>query len=131
MIEHWYSELGKLVETLDLEGWFVRVNDHDVGEANIYVFCIPIFRPGIFIWIPPAGISIIVIEALRQACHKRTNSTHVIIVPRLLWNEWQRHMHKSEGLILYIPAGSGYIWPQEMHETVILAIYFTYLKSFL
>ena len=33
-------------------------------------------------------------------------------------------MHKLEDLILDISAGSGYIWPQEMHETLILAIYF-------
>ena len=39
-------------------------------------------------------------------------------------------MHKSEDIILDIPAGSGYIWPQEMHDTIILAIYFPYLNRF-
>ena len=39
-------------------------------------------------------------------------------------------MHNSEDLILDIPAGSGYIWPQEMYETLIIAIYFPYLNRF-
>ena len=40
-------------------------------------------------------------------------------------------MHKLTDLILDIPAGSGYIWPQEIHETIILAVYFPYLNRFM
>ena len=40
-------------------------------------------------------------------------------------------MHKSEENILNIRSVSGYIWPHEIHETLILAIYFTYLSRFL
>ena len=36
----------------------------------------------------------------------------------------------QEGLILDILEGSGYIWHQEFHETLILAIYFPYLDRF-
>ena len=72
----------------------------------------------------------IVIEELRQATHKRTNSAQIFVVPRLLWNEWRRNMHKLVDLILDITTGSGYIWPQEMHETLILVIYFSYLNRF-
>ena len=39
-------------------------------------------------------------------------------------------MHKSVDLILDIPTGSGYIWPQEMHDTLILATYFPYINRF-
>ena len=39
-------------------------------------------------------------------------------------------MHKSTDLILYILAGSGYIWPQKTNETLMLAIYFPYLNIF-
>ena len=39
-------------------------------------------------------------------------------------------MHKLVDLILDITTGSGYIWPQEMHETLILVIYFSYLNRF-
>ena len=39
-------------------------------------------------------------------------------------------MHKYADLIFGTPVGSGYIWPQEMHETLILAIYFPYFNRF-
>ena len=61
-IEQWYSELGRSVEILDLEGWFVRGNDHDGGEENIDGVWIPKFRPGTFIWSPPTAVSRIFIE---------------------------------------------------------------------
>ena len=41
----------------------------------------------------------------------------------------ESHAHSADH-ILVIPAGSGYKWPQEMHETLILAIYFTFLNMF-
>ena len=83
--------------------------DHDRGEENIDVVWIPKFIPGTFIWSPSPGFSIIVIEELHQAHHKRTKYAHVLVVPRIIRNEWRKHMHKSEDLILYIPAGRGYI----------------------
>ena len=55
------------------------------------------------------GFSRIVIEELRQARHKCTESTHVLVVSGLTWNEWQKHMQNPEDLILDIPVGSGYI----------------------
>ena len=35
-IYHWDSEIGRSVETLDPEGWFVRGHEYDGGEDNIY-----------------------------------------------------------------------------------------------
>ena len=106
-------------------------NDYDGGEQNLDGFWIHKFRPGTFIWSPSPRVAITFIDQIRQAFHKRTNSAHVIIVPRLLWKKWQRHMHKLGVLILDIPTISGYVWPHEMHETLILIIYFPYLNRFL
>ena len=39
-------------------------------------------------------------------------------------------MKKLEDIILDILALSGYIWPHDIHETLILAIYFSYLNIF-
>ena len=73
----------------------------------------------------PPGVEKIVIEKLRQAWQKRTNYAHVLVKTRLIWNKWQKNMHKSADIILYIPAGNGY-----MHEMLILAINFPYLNRF-
>ena len=51
-------------------------------------------------------------------------------VPRLLWRKWKRHIYKSAEVIIEIPAGCREIWPREVHETLMLVIYFPYLNSF-
>ena len=61
-IEQWYSELGRSVDTLDTEGWFIRGHDHDGGEENIYGVWITKCIPGTFIWITPPRVTRIVIE---------------------------------------------------------------------
>ena len=57
------------------------------------------------------GVTINVIDELRQAHKKRTDPTHVLVFPRLFWKKWQKHMHKSKDNDLDIPIESGYIWP--------------------
>ena len=51
-------------------------------------------------------------------------------VPRILWSEWRRHIYKSEDLIIEIPAVCGEIFPREMHETLMLVIYFPVINRF-
>ena len=83
-IDQWSSELGRSIETLDPEGWFFIGHDHDRGEYNIDVVWIHKFRPVTFIYSPSPGVDVIVIEELRQSCHKRTDSAHILVVPRFL-----------------------------------------------
>ena len=130
LIYQWDYNLGRSVETLDPEGWVVRGRGHGRGEESIDGVWIPKFRTGTFICIPSLGVARIFIEELCQARHKRTDSAHVLVVPRIIWNKGRRHVHKLEDLILGIPAGSGYIWPQEIHETLIFAIYLPFLNRF-
>ena len=54
-IKKWDYELGRSVETLYPEGWFVRVHYHDGGEYNTDGIWIPKFRTGNFIRSPPWG----------------------------------------------------------------------------
>ena len=46
---------------------------------------IPRFKAGMFFWIPAPVVSRIVIEDLRQARQKRTQSEHLLGILRLLW----------------------------------------------
>ena len=56
-----YSEIGRSIDTLDPEGWFVRGHDHGRGEENIDGFWIPKFRLGTFICNPSPGVARIII----------------------------------------------------------------------
>ena len=83
-IEQFSSEVGRSAKTLDPEGWFYRLNDHDGGGENICGVWIPKFRPVTFIWSPSPRVARIGIEEPRQACHKRIDSVNIFIVPRLV-----------------------------------------------
>ena len=65
---------------------------------------------------------------MKQGRQKQTQSAQVSGVQRLLWIKWRMHIYKYVDLIIEIPAGCVKIWPREMHETLILVIYFHYLN---
>ena len=95
---------------------------------NVHGFWISRFKAGTFVWIPATVVARIVIEELRQAIQKRTQAVHVLGFPRLLWSDWRRHIYKSADLIIETPVVCGDILPIEMHETLMLVIYFPYLN---
>ena len=101
------------------------------GGPNLDNILIPSYKKGTFIWAPPPAVGRFAIEELRQARQKRQNSMHVFVCPRLMSPEWMRHVFKSADLILQIPAGAPgaeEVWPACMHETLIVAIMFPYLR---
>ena len=106
---------------MDLEGCSDRGHDHDGGEDTIDGFWIHKFRSGTFIWIPSPGVDRIIIEKLHPAHHKNTKSAHFFVGPMLVWNKWWIDIHKSEDIIFDISVRSGYIWPQEMHEILLIS----------
>ena len=87
---------------------------------------LPLYKPGTFLWSPAPAAGRHAIEEVRQARHKRQESSHIFVCPRLMWNEWRRHVHKSADLIFQLPAGNE-VWTQNMHEPLIFAIYLPYL----
>ena len=125
-IKSWACELGNDVELLNPDGWYERGHDIAGSTANVDGIWMPTFRRGTFVWAPPPGAARQAIEQLRQARHKRQESSHIFVCPRLLWSEWRRHLYKSADLIFTIPAGSV-VWPHDMHESLIVAVYFPYL----
>ena len=72
---------------------------------------IPSYSPGAFVWAPPPAAARIAIEELRQARHKRQDSCHVFVCPRLMTTEWRRHLFRSADLIFVVkPIKGGLAW---------------------
>jgi hypothetical protein len=63
---------------LSAEGWF---EDTD--------------REGTFVWTPAPAAADIVVERLAQARHKRPNSLHLVVVPRLMTGRWRKQLLKA------------------------------------
>ena len=61
------------------------------------------------------------LEEVRKACHHRTESTHIIMIPRLMTPMWQKHLNKVSDIVLSIPAGHR-AWPSDMHEPLTIGI---------
>ena len=128
-IQSWFAGFGSDLEVLDKEGWFERGHDIVGGTVNSDGVWLPRYQAGTFVWAPPPAAARIVAEELRQARQKRQQSAHVFVVPRLMWVEWRKHLFKSADLMFDLPVGSD-VWPAEMHETLIFAVYFPYLSRY-
>ncbi len=126
-LEECVKGFGNKVELLEPEGWFERGHDFLGGRKNCDGIWMPCYRPGTFIWAPPPGAARHAIEELRQARQKRQKSFHVFVCPRLLYDEWRRHLYKSADMIIFLPAGKCDSWSADMHETLVLAFFFPYL----
>ena len=126
-IESWSSSLGNEVEFLSPEDWFERGHDIDGFTKNIDGRTIPTYKKGTFVWIPPPAAARTALEEIRQARHKRQDSAHIFVVPKLMAPEWQRQLHKTADLILSIPTGHPH-WSTTNHEPLTLAICFPYIS---
>ena len=51
-------------------------------------------QEGTFVWCPPPAAAEVVVERLGVAIHKRPNSLHVVVVPRLMTGRWRKHLLK-------------------------------------
>ena len=78
---------------------------------------------GTYLWAPPPAAADIAVEYMARAIHKRSNSTHVFLCPRLQTARWLRVLAKATDLMLRIPPGTP-VWSAEQHEPLILAISF-------
>jgi hypothetical protein len=99
------SVLGAMEHSfLDPEGWFTT------GQQF-----------GNFIWTPPPAATEVMVELLGKARHKRPESLHLIVVPRLMTGYWRRAMLKECDCYFQMSLGFEY-WPAVMYEPLIFFV---------
>ena len=125
-IKSWVSEE---LEVLTPKGWFLRGHDIMEGEFEVNVDGLkwPKYSKGNFVWAPPPAAAETALEEVRKARHRRTESTHIILIPRLMSPVWQKHLHKVSDIVLSLPAGHQ-AWPADMHEPLTIGIVFPFLR---
>jgi hypothetical protein len=94
---------------LSPEGWF---DNHEGG--------------GSYVWSPPPAATRRVNSALANSILKRPESTHVVIVPRLMTGYWRKTLSKICDLTVELPRPTYThpFWNADQHEPLILAIAF-------
>jgi hypothetical protein len=78
---------------------------------------------GCYLWAPPPAAADAAIEQMAESIHKRYDSTHIMIIPRLMTARWRKMLGKATDVLITIPVGTP-IWPAQEHEPLILAISF-------
>lgn len=97
-------------KVLDPAGWFSDVNQ----EGN-------------FVWLPPPSCGEIIMEQLGNARHKRPNTLHVVIVPRLMTGRWRRLMGRTTDLCITLWPDPA--WPLEtLFEPCLLFVGLPYMS---
>jgi hypothetical protein len=111
------------LEPLTPEQWFVEGHGISGGHLDSHGVWTPDHEgPGnIHLWAPQPAVADAVLEELLKARHKRTNTFHVIVIPRLMSPRWRRLFHKVSDLHFVVPAGTSY-WPSHMYEPLWIGI---------
>ena len=99
------------------EGWFEKGHGIVGGEKDSNGVWIPRHGPKgqTFLWAPPPAVADAVLEELLTARHKRTDTFHVVAVPRLMLPRWRRLFHKACDFSFEVPAGHRF-WPDTLFE---------------
>ena len=100
-ISEWTTQKGyKTSEFLEPSDWFKKGHDIRGYRENIDGRVIPSYSKGTLIWSPPPAAARYALEELRQARHKRQNSIHIFVVPKLMVTEWNPLLYKAADLIM-------------------------------
>ena len=87
----------------------------------------PTLKPGYFIWTSPPCLGHIMVEELRRCRHKRQNSWHLVLIPRIMSPMWRKQLHKGSDLVLRLPPGHV-AWPSNMHEPLTIAFLLPFIR---
>ena len=127
-LKGWISSwAGDDVEFLKPHDWFLR--GHDIIDGEFEVNCdgrkLPKYKSGHFVWAPPPAAAEACLEELRKARHKRTDSCHIVVIPRVLSPYWKKHLHRVADIVVDIPCGHE-AWSVKMLEPLTFAIIFPF-----
>ena len=105
------------LEPLTPEGWFEEGHGIVGGEKDANGVWLPTHGPKgkTFLWSPPPAVADAVLEELLTARHKRTDTFHIVTVPRLMAPRWRRLFNKACDFTFELPAGHSF-WPDSLFE---------------
>ena len=122
----WLKEVfGHELEVLMPNDWYRRGHDHKGGKIDEKGFYRVNIQPGLFLWHPPPAAADAAIEELRKARLKRRESTHIIVIPRLVTTLWLKQLYKTADFLINV-TNTHPFWPAAMLEPLVLAICFPY-----
>ena len=91
-----WTKLSKL-EPLTPEGWYEEGHGITGGTLDSHKVWIPTHgdKNELFLWAPQPPVADAALEELLKARHKRTDTFHVVLIPRLMTPRWRRLFNKA------------------------------------
>lgn len=123
----WTNRPGLL--PLSAEGWFEEGHGITGGIPDQNNVWIPTHEVAgeIHLWSPPPAVADAALEELLKARHKRTDTFHVLLIPRLMTPRWRRLFNKACDFLFVVSPGSSF-WPVEMYEPLWVGIVLPFIK---
>ena len=117
-----WTGLPKLTP-LTPEEWFVEGYGVVGGTLDRCKVWIPSHEPKnkLHLWAPPPAVADAALEELLKARHKRTDTFHVILPPRLMAPLWRRLFNKACDFTFVVSPGALF-WPDDMFEPLHVGI---------
>jgi hypothetical protein len=121
--------LNSSVQPLSPEGWYEGGHGIIGGTRDQHNVWIPDHEPAgqTHLWAPSPAAADAALEELLKARHKRTDTFHVVVIPRLLTPRWRRLFHKAADCCFTVAPGSTF-WPTDMFEPLWVAVILPYYR---
>ena len=130
-VKSWVEPVLGGLKILSPEEWFVEGHGIVGGEKDARGVWIPTHAGGgnAYLWSPPPVIADVALEECLKAVHKRTDSFHIFVIPRLFTTRWMRLLYKLSDFVFHVQPGSHF-WPSDMHEPLFVGISLPLLSRF-
>jgi hypothetical protein len=79
------------------------------------------------LWAPSPAAADAALEELLKARHKRTDTFHIVVIPRLLTPRWRRLFHKAADCCFTVAPGASF-WSSDMFEPLWVAVVLPYYR---
>jgi len=111
------------LKPLSPEGWFEEGHGISGGTKDRRGVWIPNHMPKgrTFLWTPPPAAADVALEELCKARHKRTDTYHVVAIPRIMQPRWRRLFNKVCDFTFSVSPGPSF-WPDGMFEPLWVGI---------
>ena len=124
-IRSWTGEPD--LNPLPPEGWFEEGHGIEGGAKDANGVWIP--RHGekgkTFLWASAPAVADAMLEELLKARHKRTDTFHVVTIPRLMAPRWRRLFNKACDFTFELSPGHAF-WPEHMFEPLWVGVLLPY-----
>lgn len=111
------------LEPLSVDDWFERAHGIIGGQKDDHGVWIPTHEEGrnLHLWTPPLALADVALEELLKARHKRTDTFHVLAIPRIMTPRWRRLFNKVCDVSFSVPPNTKF-WPETMFEPLWIGI---------